>query len=192
MAVSTERIWRQFSDRLRLFVLRRVSSQHDAEDILQDVFWRVHENIDTLRHGDKLEAWIYQIARNTIVNYYRDQAKSPLDISESPEPAVEPVAAEDWLEEVAACLKPMIDELPEKYRQAVVLTEYEDLTQKEMSQRLGLSLSGAKSRIQRARERLKGTLLACCHFEFDRRGNIVDYRPKEQTCRYCSEDKAGP
>ena len=107
-----------------------------------------------------------------------------------PETGAQPVAAEDRLEEVVACLKPMIDDLPEKYRQAIVLTEYENLTQKEMSQKLGLSLSGAKSRVQRAREKLKGTLLACCHFEFDRLGNILDYQVKDQTCRYCSEDKA--
>ena len=107
-----------------------------------------------------------------------------------PEPATEPAAAQDIQEEVIACLRPMIDDLPENYRQAIVLTEYEGLTQKEISQKLGLSLSGAKSRVQRAREKLKGTLLACCHFDFDRLGNILDYQPKEQTCRYCSEDKA--
>ena len=58
-----------------------------------------------------------------------------------PEPGAGPVAAEDRPEEVVACLKPMIDDLPEKYRQAIVLTEYENLTQKEMSQKLGLSLA---------------------------------------------------
>ena len=192
MAVRTDQLWQELSDRLRLFILRRVRSEHDAEDILQDVFWKFHNNIHTLKHGDKLEAWIYQIARNTIIDYYRHQAKSPSDIAEMPELAAEPVAAGGTPEEVVACLKPMIDDLPEKYRQAIVLTEYENLTQKEMSQKLGLSLSGAKSRVQRARTKLKGTLLACCHFEFDRLGNILDYQPKEQTCRYCSEDKASP
>ena len=139
MAVGTDQIWQEFSDRLRSFILRRVRSEHDTKDILQDVFWKIHSNIHTLKHGDKLEAWIYQIARNTIIDYYRHQAKLPSDISELPEPGVEPVAAEDRPEEVVACLKPMIDGLPEKYRQAIVLTEYENLTQKEMSQKLGLS-----------------------------------------------------
>ena len=190
VAVSTDQIWREFGDRLRFFILRRVRSEHDAEDILQDVFSKIHNNFHTLKQGDKLEPWIYQIARNTIFDYYRHQGKAPWDISEMPEQEAEPVAAEDTPEEVVACLKPMIDDLPEKYRQAILLTEYEGLTQKEMSQRLGLSLSGAKSRVHRAREKLKGTLLACCHFEFDRLGNIIDYQPKEQTCRYCSKDKA--
>ena len=190
MAVGTDQIWHGFSDRLRLFILGRVRSEHDAEDILQDVFWKIHNNIHRLKQRDKLEAWIYQIARNTIIDYYRHQAKSLSNISEMPEQEAGPVAAEDRPDEVVACLKPMIDDLPEKYRQAIVLTEYENLTQKEMSHKLGLSLSGAKSRVQRAREKLKGTLLACCHFDFDRLGNILDYQPKEQTCRYCSEDKA--
>ena len=202
MAVGTDRIWQEFSDRLRLFILRRVRNEHDVEDILQDVFWKIHSRVHTLKLGDKLEAWVYQIARNTIIDYYRQQAKSPLpdqhdrsterhpSISEMPEPATEPAAAQDVLDELVTCLKPMIDDLPEKYRRAILSTEYEGLTQKEMSQELGLSLSGAKSRVQRAREKLKGTLLACCHFDFDRRGNILDYQPKEQACRYCSEDKA--
>ena len=191
MAISTDQIWQEFSNRLRLFILRRVRSEHDAEDILQDVFWKIHSNIDTLRQGDKLEPWIYQITRNTITDYYRHQRKAPSDISEMPEQETEPVAAEDTPKEVVACLKPMIDDLPEKYRQAILLTEYEGLTQKEMSQRLELSLSGAKSRVQRARDILKGTLLACCHFEFDRLGRILDYQLKEQTCRYCPPDNGG-
>lgn len=190
MAISTDQIWQEFSDRLKLFILRRIRSEHDAEDILQDVFWKIHNNIDTLKQGDKLEPWIFQITRNTIIDYYRHQDKAPSDISEIPDQEVEPVVAEDTPEDVVACLKPMIDDLPENYRQAIILTEYEGLTQKEMSQRLELSLSGAKSRVQRAREKLKGTLLACCHFEFDRLGNILDYQLKEQTCRYCSQDNS--
>ena len=190
MAVGTDQIWQEFSDRLRLFILRRVRSDHDVEDILQDVFWKIHSRVHTLKLGDKLEPWIYRITRNTIIDYYRHQAKAPSDISEMPEPATEPVAAQDIPEELVACLRPMIDDLPEKYRQAILSTEYEGLTQKEMSQELGLSLPGAKSRVQRAREKLKVALLACCHFDFDRRGNILDYQPKEESCGYCSEDKA--
>ncbi len=69
----------------------------------------------------------------------------------------------------------MIEELPEPYRQAPLMTEYQGLTQKQLAESQGLSLSGAKSRVQRAREKLRDMLLQCCHFEFDRRGGIVDY-----------------
>jgi RNA polymerase sigma-70 factor (ECF subfamily) len=75
------------------------------------------------------------------------------------------------------------------YRQAVQLSEIEGLPQQEVADRLGLSLSGAKSRIQRGRLMLKDELERCCRFEFDRRGNVMDYepRPERTVCRNCGE-----
>ncbi len=67
-------------------------------------------------------------------------------------------------------------------RQALILTEYQGLTQRELAERLGLSFSGAKSRVQRAREKLKQQLLECCHFELDRRNHILDYQPRCHRC----------
>jgi RNA polymerase sigma-70 factor (ECF subfamily) len=89
---------------------------------------------------------------------------------------------DDVVSELIPCIQEMIDDLPADYRQALILTEYEGLTQKELAQRLGISLSGAKSRVQRAREKLKIMLLNCCHFEFDRLGRVVDYEP--HCCSY--------
>ncbi|MFQ6025991.1 MAG: RNA polymerase sigma factor SigZ [Dehalococcoidia bacterium] len=184
ISTDTDRIWEEFNDRLRKFILRRVRNEHDAEDILQDVFSRIHVKLPTLQKPDRLESWVYQITRNAIIDYYRRQARAPLDLSEVPERATEPVVAEDVSEDILVSIKVMIDYLPDKYKQALALTEYQGLTQKEMSQQLGISFSGAKSRVQRAREKLKETMLSCCYFEFDRLGNIIDYRPKAQTCPY--------
>jgi RNA polymerase sigma-70 factor (ECF subfamily) len=80
------------------------------------------------------------------------------------------------------CIKTMVDQLPDVYREAIIFTEYQGWTQKELAQHLGISLSGAKSRVQRAREKLKNMLLACCHFEFDRRGKIIDYHSRSDCC----------
>ncbi len=84
----------------------------------------------------------------------------------------------------------MVERLPDDYREALLFTEYEGLTQKELAERLGVSYSGAKSRVQRAREKLKTMLLACCHFEFDRLGKVIDYQPRCACCRNqeCSAD----
>jgi RNA polymerase sigma-70 factor (ECF subfamily) len=79
----------------------------------------------------------------------------------------------------------MIDRLPDPYRQALTLTELEGRTQRELADALGLSLSGAKSRVQRGREQLKELILACCHVEVDRRGGVVDYEPRRE-CSGCS------
>jgi hypothetical protein len=73
--------------------------------------------------------------------------------------------------ELLPCVAAMMDALPDAYREALRLTEYEGLSQKELSERLGISFSGAKSRVQRARAKLKQELLACCHFQFDQAGS---------------------
>jgi len=128
----------------------------------------------------KPAGWFYQIARNLIIDHYRRRRElvelSDTFLADSDLP-------EDDLEaELALSLKDMIDELPEPYRQALLLTDVQGLSQKQLAEQQGLSLSGAKSRVQRARNKLRDLLLQCCHFEFDRRGGIVDYY--EHCCCY--------
>jgi RNA polymerase sigma-70 factor (ECF subfamily) len=99
-----------------------------------------------------------------------------------------PLVLEDDLSlnsEIAFCLKNMVDELPDIYKQAITLTAFENHTQKEYSEMAGISLSGAKSRVQRARSLLKEMVLGCCSLEFDRLGNIIDYKKRKGDCKYC-------
>ena len=80
--------------------------------------------------------------------------------------------------------------LPAAYREALLLTEYQGLTQKALAERLGLSLSGAKSRVQRGRTQLKQMLEECCTFEFDRRGRVIGWEPSaKESCQECRYDR---
>ena len=85
MTASTEVIWEECSLHLRRFILGRVHLEQDAEDVLQDVFVKIHNNLHSLKDEDKLEAWIFQIARNAIVDYYRLTKHTAVDISEYPD-----------------------------------------------------------------------------------------------------------
>ncbi len=187
MASLTNKIWKEFSSRLKQFILKQVQNKHDAEDILQEVFLKIHRSIHQLEDKHKLQTWVYQITRNAIIDYYRHRKVMP-GFLDAPENLTDESVKPDIHihDEIVSCLKPMIDDLPEKYKQAIILADIKGMTQKELAEKLGLSLSGAKSRVQRAREKLKRMLLECCHFEFDRRGNILDYQPKEQNCLYCA------
>lgn len=119
------------------------------------------------------------------MDFYRAQ-KFEIDMPELSDYIVSDIEDESTdNKEIAQCLKAMIMYLPEEYKQALILTEFENLTQKALSERIGLSLPGAKSRVQRARTRLKKMLLACCQLELDRRGNIIDYRHKCSDCKFC-------
>ena len=185
MNTTTERVWETFHAPLQQFIRHRVSDDATAEDLLQDVFLNIHQHVDTLRDVKKLESWIYQVTRNAIIDYYRSiRTTTTLEDPEALQLA-EDLPDEDVISELFPCVRAMVTSLPAQDRQALILTEYQGLTQKELAKRLGLSLSGAKSRVQRARAKLKQQLLACCHFELDRRGHVIDYQPR---CACCSTD----
>ena len=175
---NIENIWRKFSSNLRQFILKRTSDESIADDILQEIFVKIHSRINTLKDIRRLNSWIYQIARHTIIDYYRTK-KAGTELPET----ITSLENRDNNNgvDVLPCVEAMVDRLPEKYRQAVILTTYQGLTQKEMGEKLGLSLSGAKSRSQRAREKLKDMLMECCDFELDRFGKIIDYEPKDRS-----------
>ena len=178
---------------LQQFIRRRVSDDATAEDLLQDVFLKIHQHVETLKDVKKLESWIYKLTRNAIIDYYRSiRHTTSLDVPEALQ-LPEDLPDEDVVSELFPSVRAMVMSLPAQDRQALILTEYQGLTQKELAERLGLSVSGAKSRVQRARAKLKQQLLDCCHFELDRRGHVIDYQPRCACCAAgacCAEESA--
>jgi len=176
-------LWEQYSQRLIAFIRSRVG-QDEADDILQEVFIRVHRHLCCQPDWEKPESWFYQIARNLIIDHYR-RHKELAEVSENLPAEPDDLPEDDPEAALALSLTDLVNELPEPYRQALLLTEYQGLSQKELAESQGISLSGAKSRVQRAREKLREMLLNCCHFEFDRRGRVVDYY---QHCCCCAPE----
>jgi RNA polymerase sigma-70 factor, ECF subfamily len=183
---SIEQVWDEFTAQLRRFISSRVRGEADVDDILQEVFIKIHRGLDQLGDHSKLHAWVYQITRNAIIDHYRRGASEVEVPEELPDRIAEDEDPEGAEAEVATWLRPMAEDLPEKYREALLLTDIEGLTQKELAERLDISLSGAKSRVQRAREKLKDVLLECCHLEVDRLGRVIDWEPRQADCRYCT------
>lgn len=189
MSLSTEDVWRRFSDELEAFIARRVRDRDLASDLLQETFVRVHQGLPNLKDDERVLAWIYRVARNTIADHFRKEVKAEsLDGNEHAGTA-EP-ESDNWNEEMGRCLLGMLSSLPEEYRAAVELAEVEGIPQREVGERLGLSLSGAKSRVQRGREMLRNMLLECCHVELDRRGNVVDFGREGKCAGECGGEDA--
>ncbi len=181
--MSIELIWKEFYEPLKGFVAKRVNNHAAVDDIVQNVFIKIANHISEVKDSQKIRVWIYQITRNTIIDYYRTQKPTdelPLNL-----PIMDEYDEQDLSKELSTCIKPMIDQLPDKYREAIELTELDGISQKQLSEQLGISISGAKSRVQRGREKLKELLMACCHIEADRYGNIVDYRKVEKPAISC-------
>ena len=168
--------WQAYRERLLAFVSSRLNNAEDAEDLVHDVLVRAYEKRDSLKDQRKMTAWLFQITRNRLVDYYRHKRPATENFDELRfNPEEQDAAA---YQELAQCLVPFIERLPERYQTAIMLSEIEGLTQLETAEKLGLSHSGAKSRIQRGRTMLETAILACCAFEKDSRGQLTDCDPE--------------
>ena len=186
MKRSTVEIWEDFNHEIHAFVSRRVADPDDADDLVQDIFVKIHTHLNTLADEERLAPWLYRIARNTVNDYYRTRHPAA-DLPEAlPVDLPDPDPGPDAFQSLAAGMQEMIDSLPEKYRQAVFLSEIQGLNQLDLARRSGITLSGAKSRVQRGRALLRQSLYDCCHFEFDRRNHVIAYTPRPDCCPQCS------
>ncbi len=190
MGNEVAEVWQQVHEQLRTFIARRVGNEAEVQDIVQEVFVRVHRHLDQLKEPERFTSWVFQITRRVIIDYYRAPGRRELPVGLAEEFEDKGAATASETEpignaELSGCLRPMIARLSEEYRQAIVLVEIEGLTQKEAAARLGLSVPGMKSRVQRGRRQLKMLLNECCVIELDGRKGVVDFhlrRPDASPC----------
>ena len=186
-------IWKELGSRVRSFVGKRLNDQHTADDITQDVMLKVQSELDTFPPEDKLPAWVLAVARNAVIDHYRARAvRDHADIADVNSADDAEDERQAVMRDLTPCLTRMIEQLLEPYREAMKLADIEGLSQQEVADRTGLSLSGAKSRVQRARQQLRKMLLDCCKVERDGRGNVMDYETTERSSRYCGDDDGKP
>jgi len=177
--------WQDLEARLRPFVARRVAPP-DVDDVLQDVFVRMHRGVGALRDEDRLTAWVHQVARSAIADHGRARARHPLPGAVPPEPAAPPPdrdADREAASQLAGCVAAFVAQLASPYREAVTLVELEGLTIKDAAELAGISVSGMKSRVQRGRARLRELFEDCCEIALDARGKVTDFEPRRgPTC----------
>jgi RNA polymerase sigma-70 factor (ECF subfamily) len=194
-------IWQQVRSGLRSFVVKRVRSDAETDDILQEVFLRIHQKLRDLHDPARLIPWIYQITRHAISDHYRNPARRrevPAGLGDDLEAAgsmgsfqaEERGDTHEHRAELARCLKPMIENLAVEYREALTIVELEGSTQQVGAKRLGLSLSGMKSRVQRGRRQLRQMLDECCRIQLDARRAVTGFSVRKTGCDPCDVDRA--
>lgn len=180
MKSDIAQIWNDFNLKIKAFIVNKVKDESLADDILQEVFIKIMNNIDKVNQSKNMQQYIFAIARNTIYDHFRSN-ELHLDYKDTPGFSEDETAS---LNATIAdcCIKPFINKLPERYKEALLKTEFENVSQKELAQILGISYSGAKSRVQRAKEKLKGLILDCCAFQSDTYGNLQEDKNKKCNC----------
>jgi RNA polymerase sigma-70 factor, ECF subfamily len=183
MNAILENTYKELRNGLKSFISSRINDKSAAEDILHDVFLKAHNNIDSLKDISKLNGWIYSITRNAITDHYRTK-KTAANIDDYD---IEDETSEiSTLKKLEPSVRSLVRYLPPAYREAIVLVDFKGMTQTALAQKLGLSVSAAKSRVQRGRKMLKDLFLECCHFELDKSGTVIDYHS-----HYCSKGTCG-
>ncbi len=183
-AADLDAALRSFQAPLRAFLAKRVASPAEVDDLLQEVLIRIARDPEGFGRVEHVRAWVHRVARNVVVDHYRARGRSPVPVDQLPDPEEDlgDDATADNRRALAACLSPLVGRLDEPYREAVRLTELEGLTQAEAAGRVGLSLSGMKSRVQRGREQLRRVVLGCCEVELDRRRGITRFASRPGGC----------
>ncbi|MEP4768824.1 MAG: RNA polymerase sigma factor SigZ [Roseibium sp.] len=175
-------VWREYRSSLTAFLRSKVSNNADVEDLLQDILLKTHKNIAELDKGDSLKSWLFQIANNTIIDFYRkkgrNKAPHPEDLWQSDLP-------ENIQNELEGCVLPFIKALPNDTADILRKIELEGVSQKDYAAELGISYSTLKSRVQSSRSKLRQLFENCCEFSMDAQGNVIDYASKVGSCNGC-------
>jgi RNA polymerase sigma-70 factor, ECF subfamily len=154
--------------KIKRYVLNHVRDKQDTEDIVQDIFVKIQLQQHQVRNPEKLIGWMYRIAKNAITDHYRFRKKEQTGMF------IEvPDDRHIFNECVEQCLTVLAGTLPSPYQEALELSEKQNISQTELARRWGISYSGAKSRVQRARQMLKEKLQALYRIETDAYGNIL-------------------
>ncbi|HEX6222943.1 MAG TPA: sigma-70 family RNA polymerase sigma factor [Chryseolinea sp.] len=169
--------WDALYNELATFVYKKVKDRQTAEDIVQDVFIKIHTKASLLRESEKISAWIYQITRNAVADHFRANARTIRPVNVDWEGSYH-----EFNDCVAHCLKVLLATLPEKYRIPLELAEVENLSQYDVAKKLKITYSGARSRVQRARRMLKEKLDELYYIKTDSYGNVISCEDRVPCC----------
>jgi len=185
---GVEQIWNLFNSKLRQFINKLVKDEALADDILQDVFIKIHNQLPQLKDEKKIQAWVYQIARNTVYDHFRKPGSkaAPDEIRDAP---AEEEPDQELMAETIEDMIRMMDNLPPDYCDILCKTEIAGMSHKEYADLKGISYTAAKTKAFRARARLREMMMRCCHYQFDQYGTVVGILPAASCCCCSGNEK---
>ncbi|NMM18654.1 MAG: sigma-70 family RNA polymerase sigma factor [Rhodoferax sp.] len=166
--------WSAHEPELRGWLRRRLDNPAEADDLLQDLFLKALSQGEQFCSVQNARAWLFEVARNTLA----DRLRVTRDTLVLPEDLPAPADELDTVDTLTACLTRVLSELSAEDREAITLCDLQGLSQAEFAQRRGLSLSGAKSRVQRARQRLRERMTQGCQVQLSESGQVSDFVPR--------------
>ncbi|ACH64457.1 RNA polymerase sigma factor, SigZ family [Aliivibrio fischeri MJ11] len=181
--MKLEVIWSEYQSSLKAFLRSKVSNPEDVEDLLQEILIKTHKNLKTISDAKKVKSWIFQIANNTIIDFYRQNNRRTELLAD--DLWFDEENEEQVMKELSRCLLPFIKQLSGEDAELLSAIEIEGISQKEYAEKHGLKYSTLKSRVKKSREKLHGLFTDCCDFSIDVQGNLIEYQSKSGECNRC-------
>ena len=177
---STE-IWEKYQTDIFRFIFSKVKNEHTANDLTQETFIKAHTKLNKLNDDTKVKSWLFTIARNTTLDYFRENSKT-VDLKEFD-------IADEFLEDdshsAKDCLPGIIKNLPKKYRDPLFLSDIKGVRQAQIAEQLKLPLATVKSQIQRARKLITQSYMDCCDYTLNNKGFLVGETIDKDNCKVC-------
>lgn len=180
--MNIQNIWTQYQSSLKSFLHSKVRNPDDVDDLLQEILIKTHKNLQTVKDSKKIKSWVFQIAHNTIIDFYRQSGKANT------------LTANDlWYEqespqittELSLCVIPFIKALPEEDAELLMAIEIEEVSQKGYADSKNINYSTLKSRVKKSRQKLYSLYSNCCDFSLDNQGNLNQFKEKNTSCSNC-------
>jgi RNA polymerase sigma-70 factor (ECF subfamily) len=169
-------IWEEYKYSLFGYIKKQVDDEDDAKDILHDVLLKSYQYCSNGKTVLYLKSWLYKITQNTIIDYHKKNNKNislSLDIAKVED-------EKSIIGEASDYIKTLLKLLPNDYAIPLYMSDIDGIDQKVIAERLGLTLPNTKSRIQRARVKLKERFLECCVVGFGESGEMVSFDIKPE------------
>ncbi len=163
--------WHQVEPELHGWLLKKLGNRADADDMLQDLFLKAIRQQDRFCELSNARAWLFEVARNALIDRLR-VARAQIEL---PEDLVAETIEVEPVDSLAACLPRVLSELSADDREALTLCDLQGMSQQDYANLKGISLPGAKSRVQRARKRMREQLTSACQVRFDAAGQVSDF-----------------
>lgn len=187
MKIDTKIIWEQFSNQLYKYILKRINNAEDAQDILQNVFIKIHQKKDSVNEKEKLVGWIYAITRNSIIDYYKQKGKNTnsTEFNENKIIQKDEIKNTSYLE-LEKCIIPFLTNLSQEEKQLIISADIKLQPQTKLAKELGIPYSTLKSKLQRSRIKIKKMFFNCCQFEVDNNGRVIEFSRLNKECKNCN------
>ncbi|MCK6263384.1 RNA polymerase sigma factor SigZ [Vibrio sp. ZSDE26] len=179
--MKIETVWSEYRTSLKAFLHKNVSNPDDVDDLLQEILIKTYNNLGKIKDKNKIKPWLFQIANNTIIDFYRKSGKTTEEINDD----VWETEPEEIVQELSTCVVPFIKALPDEHADLLTEIEIKGVSQKEYAQSKGIKYSTLKSRVQKSRTLLHKLFNDCCDFSIDSQGNLLDYEKKTSQCGKC-------